>query len=524
MKKNDLFTLIKSMSKAEKRHFKLMSSKYDKGEKNNYLRLFDLIDRMDKYNEELVSKRFANINISYTKNYLCNAILKSLREFHSEISEDAQLKDLMRDAEILFRRGLYDMCYDMLLKAKDLAVRFEKFLFLLEILECERRVALRLEKSHELENVIARNREEEKKVLDQYINLTAYRDLSRNIFLETLKRPAPGSPEELKPFHAVYNHELLEDPSKAASFEALFNYHNILSLYYHAISDWKKLFEQRRMVVDLFESKKARDILGHDGMFVALNNYIVACTGFNKHDDALLAMQKLKALSSKIINFNKTHFSNTFTLELSILIYQKKFKEALTVVHEYLKLVDVDSAGIPASQQRILFYSIGYIMFANGANKEACNWLKKVFYDKDNTTRPDIFHFSIILAMLIKVDSGELEVSDVKKAIDASTKSGNYHGFEKVIYNFFISYIETEERKKHDRIVEFKAEMDELFKDPLQSRVLQYFDLYAWIESKLQKKSLLDVISMKPSSRDYSFFPEGFPITVPTKKQTKAEA
>jgi hypothetical protein len=259
-------------------------------------------------------------------------------------------------------------------------------------------------------------------------------------------------------------------------------------------------------------------------MFVALNNYIVACTGYNKHDDALLAMQKLKALSSKIINFNKTHFTNTFTLELSILVYQKKFKEALAVVNEYLKHVDVDSAGIPPSQQRILFYSIGYILFINGNNKEAGVWLKKVFLDKENTTRPDIFHFSSILAMLIKFDSGELEVDHVQRVISAATKTGSYHGFEKMLFNFYISYNETEERKKPERIIQFKQEVDELFKDPLHCRVLQYFDLYAWIESKIQKKPLLEVIGMKKTSREYSFFPEGFPISASSKKQTKAEA
>jgi len=48
---NELFDLIKSLSKSEKRFFKLQSS-LQSGDKN-YVRLFDCIDRMEEYDEEI---------------------------------------------------------------------------------------------------------------------------------------------------------------------------------------------------------------------------------------------------------------------------------------------------------------------------------------------------------------------------------------------------------------------------------------------------------------------------------------
>jgi hypothetical protein len=53
---NELFELIKSLTKSEKRFFKLQSS-LQSGDKN-YIRLFDTIDKMSEYDEEEVKSNF----------------------------------------------------------------------------------------------------------------------------------------------------------------------------------------------------------------------------------------------------------------------------------------------------------------------------------------------------------------------------------------------------------------------------------------------------------------------------------
>ena len=55
---NHLFELIKSLTKSEKRYFKLFSSRHTIGEENGYLKLFDFIDQMDSYQEDLIYMHF----------------------------------------------------------------------------------------------------------------------------------------------------------------------------------------------------------------------------------------------------------------------------------------------------------------------------------------------------------------------------------------------------------------------------------------------------------------------------------
>ena len=109
-----LFELIKSMSTSEKRYFKLMSSRHTIGGENNYVRLFDFLDKQPEYDEDVIFKTFkkeAFINrFSITKKRLYDHILSALDSFHSAASIEAQLHKQLHAADILFEKSLCDQC------------------------------------------------------------------------------------------------------------------------------------------------------------------------------------------------------------------------------------------------------------------------------------------------------------------------------------------------------------------------------------------------------------------------------
>ena len=55
---NALFDLIHSLTKSEKRYFKLMSSRHAIGGENNYIVLFDAIEKQSIYDEDKIFKTF----------------------------------------------------------------------------------------------------------------------------------------------------------------------------------------------------------------------------------------------------------------------------------------------------------------------------------------------------------------------------------------------------------------------------------------------------------------------------------
>ena len=65
--KDNLFVLIKSLTKSEKRQFKLYVGRMDSNEDSKFLNLFNLLDKMRKYDE----KKIIESNI-VTKQQLSN--------------------------------------------------------------------------------------------------------------------------------------------------------------------------------------------------------------------------------------------------------------------------------------------------------------------------------------------------------------------------------------------------------------------------------------------------------------------
>ena len=124
----DLFSLIRSLNKSEKRYFKLSVS-MQKGEKK-YLRLFEEVDRMNHYDEQRIKEKFKGQHfirqLTFTKHYLAKLIMNSLRNFHADRSIDNSLKNLILDIEILYEKRLFGLCNKLLEKGKAIATRYER--------------------------------------------------------------------------------------------------------------------------------------------------------------------------------------------------------------------------------------------------------------------------------------------------------------------------------------------------------------------------------------------------------------
>ena len=99
---DSLFNLIKSLSKGEKQYFKKFSSIHTGKENHYYMRLYDEIEKQTEngvYDEEKIKKTFAGEKfvkqLHVTKNYLFNAILRSLKVQRSNVNYRNTVLDII---------------------------------------------------------------------------------------------------------------------------------------------------------------------------------------------------------------------------------------------------------------------------------------------------------------------------------------------------------------------------------------------------------------------------------------------
>ena len=127
-----LFLLIKSLEKSEKRNFKLYVKRHSGGEDLKGVQLFDALDKMEEYDEDLLLKKNKVIRkqqLSNMKAHLYRQLLSSLRLIKNENNIDIQLHEQMDFARILYNKGLYLQSLKVLDKLKDLAQQHNQFTY-----------------------------------------------------------------------------------------------------------------------------------------------------------------------------------------------------------------------------------------------------------------------------------------------------------------------------------------------------------------------------------------------------------
>lgn len=134
-----LYQLIQSLSKSQKRYFKLYCG--DKEKESNYLKIFETYDKLKEFDEKKILKKLKGEkfvkHLASEKNYLYELILKAMRAYSAEKSVDAQLRMQLMDIEFLYQHRLIKQCVKRLQKTMKQAVVSERFNVQLELLNWE---------------------------------------------------------------------------------------------------------------------------------------------------------------------------------------------------------------------------------------------------------------------------------------------------------------------------------------------------------------------------------------------------
>ncbi len=134
----ELFDLVKSLSKAEKAHFNMFTSAFRSGQQNEqYVRLFKVLDKAKTYDEVQILEKL-KLNKSLLpdlKNYLHKRILFSLEVYYNSKSPRAEVVSLLEQTRILMTKSLFIQARKKALKAVKLSKKASLPLYTVEALE-----------------------------------------------------------------------------------------------------------------------------------------------------------------------------------------------------------------------------------------------------------------------------------------------------------------------------------------------------------------------------------------------------
>lgn len=363
---------------SEKRYFKIYSSRHVIGGKNNYLRLFDSIDRQDSYNEAAIKKHFAGEtfirHLPSEKNYLYNNLLDSLTFFYKDKSFLARYCNILIEIEILFNKGLFDQCKKLIKRSKKEAYSLEKFSILLLVLRWETLVYIKDEE----EKSLYRNFDEELRILDLVRTQSAFMQLAFNIQIQidkgnVSKELISESEKRLK--------QLYPKEKEKTSFWINYYYHSARGLLFSLKNKQQERFacyrEIKRVMDEAPQFIKDLPLIYHtnynnlvNGMFV-LRKFDVA--------EGLIRKQRffLQAHGIKNPIVQKINFLNTAENELYLYYKLGDIEQGERVVKKIeAEVKKIKPSFSPVLYDLLFFMAVTDLM--SGNHNRSIKWLNRI--------------------------------------------------------------------------------------------------------------------------------------------------
>lgn len=490
----ELYDLIKSLGKSEKRFFKLSSS-LQAGDKN-YLKIFDAIDKQSQYNEEAIKSEFAGHtfvkHFPSEKNHLYKLILKSLRAYHSDNSISSILKQELKNVEILYKKALYKECNKFLARAKKLAEEHEKFYFMFECITWEKQLLEEAYEAGKFDKDLDQLVEEEEQVIAKLRNLAEYQVLYSKVNDVFRRNGFARNEEQKKTVAEVAEYHLIKGKNTALSSRAASICYYVQGLCHVTNREYNLAFQKFTKVQKILDNnpKIKKDL---SNRYVRTMSHLLFSYLDNKdYKNALKEIEAMRTLP-KQPGFDSEDvkvqiFTSTYTAELLIWDAQGKFDKAIELVEPIEKGLESFAKKVNKEQEIVFYYNIAYVYFGAGEYREALKWINLLLNDNEQRLRQDIYGFARIFNLIIHFELGNMDLLEylVKSTSRYLNKRKTDYKAEVVIVKYLKKLPKLgNDKELNDHFVAMRDELTILFKDHKERVVLEYFDFISWLNSKL---------------------------------------
>ncbi len=506
-----LFQLIKTLSKSEKRYFRLFASRLQSNENKKFLLLFDLIEKQRNYDEAKILKKARIINpvqLPNLKAHLYKQLLHSLKLYSASGSADIALRNLIDYTQLLYNKGLYEQSIKMLDRAKKLALLHDRSILLLDIIDLEKSIVLHTI-SEKNDNRVNRIIEEGEQVSSSIVNINTFSNLLMKLNSFYVKTGFIRNSREDKQVQEFFNSSLPAYDEKQLSFqEKLYLYLSYTS-YYFFIQDFEKGYKYAKLYVELFDTHPDMRINKAEFYIKGLNTLLVAnhkLSLFNEFEEVYKRLMKVTHIKGLVMTEN-----------LQMMLFRYKYMHKIN--HYYMmgdftggsKIISVvenelDRFALRMDKHDVLvfYYKVACLYFGASNFKRALVWLNKIINTRDVDIREDILSFARILNLICHYELNNIELVEyhLKSTYRFLRKKQGLYRYFVFIIDFMKKLNRTMQGKKLIKhFEELKEKLMTLEKQKYERRPFLYFDIISWLESRIENRPVETIIKAKAERR-----------------------
>lgn len=437
---DELFQLIKSLSPSEKRYFKVNASKGGDA-KSNYLQLFEAMDAQgDEYDEQKLKEKHAKKPyvkyLSAEKKQLREQIMKQMRLFHSNRTVDNRINELLQDEVFYLDKGLFDHREKALLKAKELAAKYERYHLLQNIIHRQIGHFIEFEKK-ELVNPVLELINEVRAVSILDDTLSELTTLNREIF--SLQRSGADIQNPSVRNRAI---GLLNDVERYRS--RIGNQLRISVKFYRAIANYHALFKERQEALEA--AKQEYDVYQqHPHMMqedarnykIALANLISRAMSAKNNEWYLKALTELKMVPVNSFDEEGEVFQNIYFQEHLYYINAGEFDKAEALVPIIKNGLETYASKINKARVLAFRFNIMVMYFVMHRFKESLEWMNLLLFD-NSEIKQNQKYLCFLLQPIVHFELKHFDIVDnmTRSAYRKLQDKNRLHPFEKATLKY----------------------------------------------------------------------------------------
>lgn len=503
--KDFLFVLIKSLSKSEKRQFKIFASRLETSSNTKFIELFNILDKSEVYDEKMILKNglIKKVQLSNLKSYLYKQILVSIRLNIPSQNIRYQLREQIDFAVILYNKGLYKQSLKILDKTKALAIENDEKYMAFEIVEFEKLI-----ESQYITRSI-QGRADELVVQAKELNYrntisSKLSNLSLQLYGIMLKTGYVKSDAEYTYIDDYFKKHISKLDESKFGFREKYWFYNANLWRSFLVQDFLASYKYAFKWVTLFYDNPNMIYL-NPVFFLKGNNYLLESLYMLKYKSKfkkyLVLLEETIKDARFPINDNIAclSFLYLYNNKLNYHILEGSFVESVYLIPEILNKLKIHNDHLDEHHEMLFYYKIASIYFGNEKYAECINYLEKIINNKNLSMREDLMCFSRLLCLIAHYELGKdfyIE-NQIKNTYKFLIKMNDLHEVQKEIIRFMknLNSIYPSDIKKE--FIKMKERFVELDKNTYEKRAFLYLDIISWLESKIENRKISDIIKEK---------------------------
>ncbi|WP_047550803.1 hypothetical protein [Psychroserpens sp. Hel_I_66] len=503
--KDNLFLLVKSLTKSEKRQFKLYVGRLDVNQDSKFLNLFNFLDKASSYDEAsiLKTKIVKKQQLANVKAHLYKQILISLKLNPSHQNVRSQIREQLDFASILYHKGLYRQSLKILDKAKDLAILNEEKNLAFEIVELEKII----EAQFITRSISTRADEltiQAKDISSLNVLTSKLSNLSLQLYSIILRTGYVKSEEESKEVTAYFKARLPNYKINDLGFREKLWLYNANLWYSFLLQDFKNCYKYALKWVELFD-EYPKMIQLNPVFFLKGNNYLLESLLFIRNKPKFVnTLSKFKQIVEdrtfpKDENVKTLAFLYFNFHDINKHFIDGSFEEGLELIPKIEKNLIKYQNGIDAHHKMIFYYKFASLHFGAGNNKECITYLNKIISNKSLSMREDLLCFSRVLNLVAHYEAGLDYNLDtlLRSTYKFLIKMNDLHEVQKEMIKFIKGLQDIYPHELKNAFIKLHATLKTYEDHPFERRAFLYLDIISWLESKIENKPVGEIIKTK---------------------------